>query len=203
VTIDPNILAAAASGLATLLAVGVKLLASRPRLRLHAPDTFVTLANERVSPPEDLVEPAYERLADAKGALERQTSLAKTNRWMSALLTIGQYIIGGLLASSFVQQSLRPDLVGILGLLVLISSLIYQHFRPDIQLRGAMSRSLRLRALIRSVEDDIYAIRSNSPNAPTVEAVRRRISEALSAIEASELQDLQTRESPPSEESKT
>ena len=121
---------------------------------------------------------------------------------MSALLTIGQYIIGGLLASSFVQQSLRPDLVGVLGLLVLISSLIYQHFRPDIQLRGAMSRSLRLRALIRSVEDDIYAIRSNSSNAPTVEAVRRRISEALSAIEASELQDLQTRESPPNEDSK-
>jgi len=201
VTIDPNILVAGASALLTLVAVGVKLL-SASRLRLHAPHDFVELANERVSPAEDIVGPACERLADAKGALERQTSLARTNRWMSALLTIGQYIIGGLLASSFVQQSLRPDLVGVLGLLVLISSLIYQHFRPDIQLRGAMSRSLRLRALIRSVEDDIYAIRSNSSNAPTVEAVRRRISEALSAIEASELQDLQTRESPPNEDSK-
>src|SRR4029077_1544128 len=126
---------------------------------------------------EDTFQPAYDRLADAKAALSRQTQIAKTNRWMSGLLTIGQYIIGGLLASSFVQQSLRPDIVGILGLLVLLSSLIYQHFRPDIQLRGAMSRGLRLRALIRVAEDDLFSMRTKAPDASTIETFRRRISD--------------------------
>ena len=203
-SLDLNIIATAASALVTLLAFGIKVW-RRPN-RLYAPTDFksegdfIQLANERT--PEDPSEPAQERLREVRAALDRQTSIASTNRWTSSLLTIGQYIIGGLLASSFVQQSLRPDLVGVLGLLVLISSLIYQHFRPDIQLRGAMSRALRLRAVIRSAEDDLYAIRSNSPTAPTVESLRRRLSEALSSIESSELQDVQTRQNAQNDDAK-
>ena len=134
-----------------------------------------------------------QRVHDVQTALLRQQSLARANRWMSGLLTVGQYIIGGLLASSFVQQSLSREMVGGMGLLVLLSSLIYQHFRPDIQLRGAMGRSLRLRALLRQVEDDIYAFQTGAPSPQSVADFRRRISSALSEIEASELQDVNTR----------
>lgn len=98
-----------------------------------------------------------------------------------------------MLASSFVQQSLDRGIVGILGILVLISSLIHQHFRPDIQLRGALGRSHRLRALIRQAEDDLYAMQSKASGAPTVDEFRRRISSALSEIESSELHDLAIR----------
>jgi len=134
-----------------------------------------------------------ERFHDVQTALLRQQSLARANRWMSGLLTVGQYIIGGLLASSFVQQSLSRELVGGMGLLVLLSSLIYQHFRPDIQLRGAMGRGLRLRALLRQVEDDIYTFQTGEPSPQSVAEFRRRVSSALSEIEASELQDVNTR----------
>ena len=155
---------------------------------------IILVANEASSiPPQDPLQPALDRLEEVKTALSRQQSLATANRWMNRLLTVGQYIIGGLLASSFVQQSLSREMVGALGLLVLISSLIYQHFRPDLQLRGAMGRSLRLGALIRQSDDDIYAMRSGSPSAPSVADFRRKISAALSDIEASEYQDLTAR----------
>jgi hypothetical protein len=108
---------------------------------------------------------------------------------MSGLLIIGQYIVGGLLASSFVQQSLSPALVGALGVLVLLSSLIYQHFRPDIRLRGALGRALRLEALSREAEDDLFAIEAHDPSALTIFAFRKKISRALTEIAESELRD--------------
>lgn len=73
------------------------------------------------------------RLADTRRALDRQESLAKWNSRAAASLTFGQYIVGGVLASSFVQESLTPQVVGLLGVLVLISSLIHQRYRPDLQ----------------------------------------------------------------------
>ncbi|MFL6527935.1 MAG: hypothetical protein ACJ8IQ_07555 [Chthoniobacterales bacterium] len=111
-----------------IAAVLVKRLAERPR--------HVIAANS-IEVVRDPLQPARDRLQDARDALERQQRLASANRWTSRLLTFGQYIIGGLLASSFVQQALSREFVGVLGLLVLVSSLLYQHFRPDIALRGS------------------------------------------------------------------
>jgi hypothetical protein len=132
------------------------------------------------------------RLEEIRAELERQQSIAKANRWISRVLIVGQYIIGGLLASAFVQKSLSHELVGALGLFVLFSSLIYQRFRPDVQLRGAMSRSLRLKATIRQAEDDICAIQAGAPDAPSVLELRRKLSSALSEIELSEWSDVTT-----------
>jgi hypothetical protein len=180
------ILGAATSAAAVLIKTWVTI-----RLKAH---DVVLAANEASSiPPQDALQPALDRLEEVRAALSRQQFLAATNRWVNRLLTVGQYIIGGLLASSFVQQSLSREMVGALGLLVLISSLIYQHFRPDLQLREAMGRSLRLRSLVRQADDDIYAMRSGSSNAPSVADFRRKISTALTDIEASEYQDLTAR----------
>lgn len=41
---------------------------------------------------------------------------------------MSQYIIGGVLASSFVQGLLNPPWVGVLGVLVLVASLFKQQF---------------------------------------------------------------------------
>jgi hypothetical protein len=186
-----NILAAVLAAGSTVVATLIKAWAARPRRAIAVNSAPIYLANERVE--RDPLQGARDRLEDAKLALERQKAVARTNRWTSGLLTFGQYVIGGLLASSFVQQSLSKELVGALGVLVLVSSLIYQHFRPDIQLRGSLGRAFRLQTLIRQAEDDLYAMESQSPNAPSVDQFRRTISTALSEIESSELQDISIR----------
>jgi predicted benzoate:H+ symporter BenE len=85
----------------------------KKRAEARAKQAKGTIANEaRAEHPENPLGPPLERLAEAKAALVHQESVALTNRWTSRLLTVGQYIIGGLLASSLVQQSLSRELVG-------------------------------------------------------------------------------------------
>jgi hypothetical protein len=93
------------------------------------------------------------RIAEAKSTLTNQLSASKWSRRSANLLTIGQYIIGGLLASSFVQESLSPRTVGFLGVLVLLASLIKQRFRPEISAEIAIRKAAELKALIRTTED--------------------------------------------------
>lgn len=180
-----------ASIIAAVASIGVALI-SKFYGSVSSRRPTVTLANERaiaVNEQADPLDPALQRLQEARDMLRRQRSIAQSNRWISASLIIGQYIIGGLLASSFVQESLKPHTVGLLGLLVLVSSLLFQHFRPDIRLRGALARSLNLKNLIRVGENEIHAIRTNQPQAPTAYELGKRISDELSRIEASELND--------------
>ena len=131
------------------------------------------------------------RLEEAKTELSRQGVLIFSNRVMSVTLTIGHYIIGGVLASSFVQESLPRSSVGLLGVLVLISSLIQQHFRPDLEVASAKHRAIRLRALIREAQDDVVAAQSAEPGALTMVAICRKISESLSVIEQLELKQIE------------
>lgn len=184
--------AIAAAGLSLLTKLIERIVLSRVRGSRIATNSFRT-ANAS----QDPLEAAVERVRDAAAALSRQKTIARANRWMSGFLVVGQYIVGGLLASSFVQQSLSKETVGGLGVLVLLSSLIYQHFRPDIQLRGASGRVLRLTSLIRSSQDDLVAMKAVSSGAPTIDAFRKRISDALTDIEVSELQDLTVRTTQP------
>jgi len=77
------------------------------------------------------------RLAEAHKEIERQLRLGSTHRIASLLLTSAQFLVGGLLASSFVQQSLDKSVIGMLGLLVLTSSLIRQYYRPELEQAAA------------------------------------------------------------------
>ena len=87
-----NIVIAAVAGATSVIAGLIKTVAER-RLLISTANS----AQEPVS--RDPLQPALDRLDDAKHALERQKSVARTNRWTSGFLTFGQYIIGGLLAS--------------------------------------------------------------------------------------------------------
>lgn len=129
------------------------------------------------------------RLIEARELLQKQESSAKWNNRAAGSLVFGQYIVGGVLATSFVQQSLSTQAVGLLGVLVLISSLIHQTYRPDIQTRGARERAMLLRRLIRRTEDGLFAIRSDTEDAPTIHDVREIVSRGLSEIEEMELAD--------------
>lgn len=138
-----------------------------------------------------LVDPVKDsRLPEAKNALDRQQSLATRYRFADATLIFGQYIIGGVLASSFIQQSLNPQIIGLMGVLVLVSSLIRQRYRPDLQAAGARSRVAILRGLIRDTEDRIYALENGRENTMKIFEIREIVSKGLKAVEESELLDL-------------
>jgi len=151
----------------------------------------VEFANEKLEDREREIDfESDTRLNEARYALKRQELSASLNKWSSNSLVFGQYVVGGVLASSFIQSALSKEMVGLLGVLVLVSSLIHQKFRPDVQYRNAKERASLLRNLIRMTEDDIYDVRTSRPGAKTVHAIREVVSTELSKIEALELADV-------------
>jgi hypothetical protein len=122
-------------------------------------------------------------------ALEKQSELAVAHRIAGGLLTFSQFVVGGLLASSFLQENLSKNIVGILGLVVLFSSLLRQHYRPDVKFRGALLRATQLKILIRQAEDYVYAAEANVSGAPSLFEIRQFLTESLNQINHSELQD--------------
>ena len=98
------------------------------------------------------------RLPEARGALRRQEQIARWNGRVhfSFLPNTSSVVSWRHLSSS----NLSGHLVGILGVLVLLSSLIRHQYRPDLQAQGARHRAVDLRALIREVEDDLRSSRT-------------------------------------------
>ena len=130
------------------------------------------------------------RLVEARSVLRRQERvMAWDTRSMNAL-TFSQYIIGGVLASSFVQTQLSKETIGLLGVLVLVSSLIHQKYRPDTKRRNSAQRVAQLRALIRWGEDAIFKAHRNGEDSSAVFPVRQRITEGIGQVEAAELSEL-------------
>ena len=98
------------------------------------------------------------RLDEAREMQRRQYSLATVSIWSARLLTFGQYVIGGVLASSFVQQKTSPEVIGVFGVLVLLASLITQHYHPELSAQVASQKAELLGVLIRESEDRIVVI---------------------------------------------
>ena len=181
---DVTVTAAMISALAALLAAIMSAFTARLRFNNVTP-----------SPAEDAESPDPDqdtRLNEARSYLRRQEAMAKWNCRAAASLTFSQYIVGGILATSFVQEALPREVVGFLGLLVLVSSLVHHRYRPDIYSRGARERAVELKALILAVEDALFDIRSGRPGAPSLLKIRKMVSEGLAEIEASELKDMET-----------
>jgi hypothetical protein len=130
------------------------------------------------------------RLYEAKEAMEEQKASAKAAKISSNLLTIGQYIIGGVLASSFVQEALSAKWVGVLGVLVLIASLVKQQFHPEINAAEALKKAAQLKALIRLSEDQFTIldakIASGQDQTDAMIALLAQITQKLNEIENDE-----------------
>ncbi|WP_221033180.1 hypothetical protein [Actomonas aquatica] len=116
---------------------------------------------------------------------ERRRSLF---RYSSASLVIGQFIVGGVLTSSFVTTAFSEHVVGFLGLLVLASSLVSQHFRPDLLHKSSAVKIHRLTSLRRWIEDELYEATRGEIDDARITKIRRRVSAELSEIEESDLQ---------------
>jgi hypothetical protein len=104
------------------------------------------------------------RLGEIVEERERQRNVTKWSRRTSNLLTFGQYIIGAVLTSSFIQQSLSPIWISIFGLLVIVCSATKQHFHTDENAQTADYRSRRLASLARYAQDQIAILEAKSVN---------------------------------------
>lgn len=130
------------------------------------------------------------RIDEVREARDRNESIARWSNRSNSLLTITQVVIGGVLATSFVQTTMDKDKVGFLGVLVLVSSLVHQQFRPDLKYRGARRRVMKLTHLLREAENGAFEIEQKKQDAPTIEALRRYVTTQLSRIEELELDDM-------------
>jgi chromosome segregation ATPase len=128
------------------------------------------------------------RIEEARRAMDEQKASAKAATISSNLLTTGQYIIGGVLASSFVQEALSPKWVGALGVLVLIASLVKQQFHPELNAADARKKAAQLKAMIRSSDDQstILAakIAAGQDQSDAMIALLKQITEKLNEIES-------------------
>lgn len=131
---------------------------------------------------------ADSRLDDLTKEFDRNRVVARWSSTATTLLTFSQFIVGGVLASSFIQEALSASIVGLLGVLVLLSSLIHQRYRPDLHALQAKHRMYKARKLIRLVEDDLFAITNGMKNAPTIFEVREKASRGLSELEDIEIE---------------
>lgn len=170
----------AASVLAALFGLIASIVTSWFSFRRKAPD-----APDPNTKLEDIT-----RIDEIRDALERNESVARWAGRSNGLLIFGQVVIGGVLATSFVQSQLDRSTVSLLGVLVLISSLIHQQFRPDLKLRGARRRVTKLTHLLREAEDGVFEIQQKTPSAPSIEGLRRRVTQQLSQIEQTEVEEM-------------
>jgi len=149
---------------------------------------------ERVSPPSLETKDIRElvRIAEIASALQRQERIATWSGRADVLLVFGQVVIGGLLASTFLQDELSKSVIGLLGVLVLVASLVHKQFRPDVNYAAARQRAVLHRQLLRETEDEVLFIQQReikSPNADAVERLRRNVTHRLFEIEMAEAQD--------------
>lgn len=127
------------------------------------------------------------RLAEAQVSRDTQTRRARISAWASNLLSIAQYVIGGVLASSFIQESLTPKWVGGLGVLVLIASLLRQQFHPELDAATARKTVAQITGLIRSSEDQLAILdaktASGQDHSDGMAKLMMDVTQALNAIE--------------------
>jgi hypothetical protein len=152
----------------TVAGVAVPLIA-RARVAKWRSDTkwaekFVRDVRQQPQPSSSQIatQQVHLRLTEANTAREQQKSAAQVLKWSSNSLAFGQYVIGGVLASSFVQQSLNTNLVGLLGVLVLIASLVKQQYHPELKADEASRKASRLQILIRISDDQLTALEAKS-----------------------------------------
>jgi hypothetical protein len=122
--------------------------------------------------------------------LLQQERVARWAGRANGLLIFGQVVIGGVLATSFVQSQIDQELIGLFGLLVLVSSLIHQQFRPDMKSRNARRRVYKLRHLLRDAEDIIFDIQRGAVGVTSIEQLRKRVTARLSQVEQTEVEEL-------------
>ena len=129
------------------------------------------------------------RLKEVRSEIARVHSLERWNLFSSRSLLFAQYVVGGLLATSFVQESLSSQIIGLLGLVVVAASAWNQHFRPAAMHRAACFRRVSLQKVLREAEDEIFAITQGREGAPSEYKVAKLLSRGLNEAAEAEMEE--------------
>jgi hypothetical protein len=173
-------ISAAASAIGMAISAALSLIAKSRRV--------VIAANERQAK-RDLK--SETRLSEVESMLSNAENQKNLYRYASASLVFAQFVVGGVLASSFIARNLNETIVGVLGLLVLASSLVNQHFRPDLLHKVEAQKVYRLRTLKRWTEDQLYEATRGPVNDDQISEIRKKVTTSLEQIEQTELQFLE------------
>jgi hypothetical protein len=135
------------------------------------------------------------RLKEASALMVSKERNATRYRWAAHCLTFGQVVVGGVLATSFAQQSKDQTMLSFFGVLVLIASLIKQAFHPEVSAQQASQKAAQLKTMIRGVQDRIAIIRSTMDPSKDEDpepwvALLTQMSASMNAIELSEIVQL-------------
>ena len=99
------------------------------------------------------------RMNEARELQKTKHDHASRARFLAISLIVGEYILGGVLASTFIQHSVSQHIAGILGVFVLLSTLVRQRFNPEVTASNSRIQSAKLKAFIRATEDKLTTIR--------------------------------------------
>jgi hypothetical protein len=125
------------------------------------------------------------RLQETRAMADKAKSRAHWSGFADVLLTTGDYVVGGVLTTSFAQHELPSFLVGGLGLVVLISSMAQQLFHPERIKVHAARKAAQLRKLARETEE-MRLVVENAPSGKARIEIIQRLSQELAAIELAE-----------------
>lgn len=127
------------------------------------------------------------RLDELRSRLEIDELYAKRFKALANSLVFGQYIVGGILATAFIQQNFSPNFVGIFGVIVLSSSLINQRFKPQYIASRANERAFKARSAIRRIEDNLFNLKRDEQFEKNVKDMRNLITEQLELLDHHDL----------------
>lgn len=135
-------------------------------------------------------------------AIDLHQQIERWSRFSASSLTFAQYVVGGSLATSFIQKSLSPEIVGVLGVIVVGASIASQRYRPDVRSRAAALRRRHLQHILREAEDLQFARKTGHPDAPTELEIVRLLSRGLTEVDRIDLDASDANEQHPPKEDK-
>lgn len=95
------------------------------------------------------------RFAELSTLEKKYNRIMKWTRRAGNLLSFTQYVIGVVVASSYFQGASSKELIGFLGLSVVVATAIQQRYRPEVRSRKGEKAVARIRALKREAQDKL------------------------------------------------
>lgn len=166
-----GVVISAASAAASAIASGYA------KSRANAPPRKLAESNDDET--EDAV-----RLPELREREREATWALRVYSFAANVATFGQLVIGGLLASQFVQQEMGRTWIGLMGAITLASTILQRHYQFGARAAAASSDAFELKRLIRQLEDDLMALpKDGEERRRALLVLRRKGSEQLNNVD--------------------
>jgi len=125
------------------------------------------------------------QLEEAKVLLANQRLLERKHFKQEFLLRGGQYLVGVIMMFGLLSIEFSSTTIGVLGLLVVVSTFVHQTLCPDLKRNSATGEITKLHRLIATVEANIKAQTTETKQAADVSSLGRYVADTLDEIQRS------------------